>query len=120
MVRLHGAMMLSYLRDERAAGFAKALGRLSPIEELARNEILATQAQLLICDRERGRGAVVGCLYNGTSRLLRGVVIHELGASTPRSWTVRDLFLPGQGLRVSLPVDGEPPAAFRVEPAPEP
>jgi hypothetical protein len=116
VVRLHAAMMLSYLRDERATGFAKALGSLAELEELARTEILATQAALLFCDPQVGRGAVVGCLHNGTARLLRGVTISEPGASTPRSWTVRDLFLPGRGLQVTLPIDGDQPSGFRVDP----
>ncbi len=116
VVRLHAAMMLSYLRDERATSFAKALGSLGELEELARTEILATQAALLFCDPQVGPGAVVGCLHNGTSRLLRGVTLSELGAKTPRSWTVRDLFRPGHGLQVTLPIDGDPPSGFRVDP----
>ncbi len=116
--RVHGAMMLAYLRDPRAAALARDLSRLSTLEEQARTEVLAALEPLQLCDVKHQRSRLSGCLFNGTSELQRGLTVRELGVSEPRTWPIRDLFVAGQGLSVSLPLGASDrlPAALVVDP----
>ncbi len=118
VVRLHGAMMLSYLRDPRAEPHARALSDLTPAMEVARSRILETQVPLGVCDvRPTPDGRTEMCVFNDTDQLHRGVVISEVGVAKPERHTVRDLFLPGRGLRVSIDgSDGRKQPTYRVEP----
>lgn len=113
-VRVHAAMMLAYLGDSRAAAAVGALGPLTALEELARTEIGRTLTPLRACGLQVAHGILSACVHNGTDGLLRGVVVEGEGQGA-RSWPVEDLFLPGRGLAVELPLEGsKPPERLRV------
>jgi hypothetical protein len=117
-VKVHGAMMLSLLRDPKALDFARSLKGLTRLEERALEQILATLEPLAVCDSARTSDGVEACLYNGTDQLLRALDVTELGAKNkPRRWQVRDLFAPKKGLKVRLPTGSDVPPAFRVTPS---
>jgi hypothetical protein len=123
VVRLHGAMMLAYLGDARARQAAMSLGPLSARSELARGELLRTQQSLRLCDRKPQHGGLELCVHNGTDRLVRAVALTEAGEQTeaPRRWQIADYFLPGRGLRLTLPLAGaQPPTALQVTEAAAP
>jgi hypothetical protein len=98
--------MLDYLGEPGARQAAEALGSLDAVTEQARAEILRTFEPLRACDAKLGPAGVSVCVHNGTADLLRAVVISERGVSGPRHWRVEDLFQPGRGLRVGLPLEG--------------
>jgi len=118
-VRVHAAMMLAYLGDPRAGRFAEqllALPSLSPFARRVLAELGAARRPLQLCDLAVERAAVRGCLHNGSDRPLLAVRVVELGAATPRSWTIEDRFGAGRGLLVRLPTEGRTPYALQVEP----
>jgi len=115
-VRVHGAMMLSYLGDPRAEASARALGQLSPRLEPARGRILQTHVPLTVCDAASGADGMTLCVFNGTDELHRALVVTELGSGQPRRHVLRDLFLPHQGLRFDIDAaKGRRAPTFRVE-----
>jgi hypothetical protein len=117
IVRLHGGMMLSYLRDPRAEAQVKAVTGLSPRLEQARARILETLVPLEVCDAVRTPKGVDMCVFNGTDELLRAVTVTELGKAQGKRHELRDLFMPGHGLRYTLDVSaGRHVQRFRVEP----
>ena len=116
IVRLHGAMMLGYLGDPRALERARALGVLTPPQERARAEILASMSPMAVCDPRPAATGLELCVRNGSGVLHRGVVVTELGSEGKRH-VFRDLFFPGRGLRVKVAVNpGDSPPGFAVEP----
>jgi hypothetical protein len=115
VVRVHGAVMLAYLGDERAPQIVQALGHLNERGELAKAAIVDAFEPLKLCDVQSSRGGVSACLFNGSDALERKLVVTELGVASPRSWTVEDLFAPGHGLTIELPVGREPPQGYRVD-----
>ena len=121
VVRVHAAMMLDYLGEPGARQVAEALGPQDGVAEEVRTEILRTFAPLRACDARPGPDRLGVCAYNGSSELLRGVVISERGVPSPRRWPVADLIRPGQGIRVELPLGGlGPPQRIDVVPGAEP
>lgn len=92
-VRLHGATMLAYLRDPRAAAAVRALEGLSPLEELARASLASTLEPWMACGARDDRL----CVFNGTKDLSRGVELHD---PSGHSVSVKDLFFPARGLSV--------------------
>jgi hypothetical protein len=98
-VRLHGAMMLAYLGDARAAAATRALGPLTPLEERARSLMLEANRPLTACDID-DQGA---CIMNRSSELVRAFTVREGDAET----RFADLLFPGAGLRVPLPKSGD-------------
>ena len=117
-VRVHAAKMLAYLGDPRARPLARELSRLSALEEIARTQVLAALEPLRLCDVAHPPGGLEACLFNGSGVLQRGLIVRELGVDEPRTWPVRDLFVAGRGLSVSLPLgdSNRLPAALVVEP----
>jgi hypothetical protein len=116
-VQVHGAMMLAYLRDERAPELARKLGPLSAIEEQARAQVLAALEPLQVCDVRVAPGGVDACLFNGSEALHPAMRVSDEGTEAPRSWTVRDKFLPGHGLRARIPTGVDRPPGLRMEAA---
>ncbi len=117
-VRVHGAMMLSYLRQPRARQDTMALGPLTALEENARKHILHTLEPLYVCERKLVQDGLSLCVHNGTKQLHRALLLAELDAPSAkrRSWQIDDLFLPGRGLRVVLSLDGaRAPRALAVQ-----
>lgn len=114
VVRLHGAMMLAYLRDPRVKPTLEKLGALAPREQRARTLLTAALSPLAICDLSDSAQVLDICVHNGTAEVLRKITIEEVVApidgSEPQSWHIDDLFLPGKGLRVRIDVERSPGA----------
>jgi hypothetical protein len=100
-VRLHGAMMLAYLGDERAVLALAALKGLSLPEQTAKERVAATFEPLALCDLQATPTGLKGCVYNGGNSLLRAVELVEF-ADNERRWQVDDLFRPKHGVVVQL------------------
>lgn len=116
VVRLHGAMMLAYLGDERALPMAKGVDGLAVSAEHAKRGMLDAFEPLHLCDVAATGAGVKACLHNGTDSLHRAMVVSELGADPARSWTIVDLFGPRRGLVVHIPTGESRPNAYRVDP----
>jgi hypothetical protein len=116
VVRLHGAMMLSYLRDPRAEAHARALSGLTPPMEAARTHILQTQVPLTVCDAAVTAQGMEICVYNGTDQLHRALAVSEIGVTNAKRHELRDLFLPHRGLRFVIDAtQGRRDPTYRVE-----
>ncbi|MBI4952457.1 MAG: hypothetical protein HY908_10520 [Myxococcales bacterium] len=114
-VRLHAAMLLRYLGDARAAEVLGALGDGGKYAALVA-ELERVARPLSVCDVRVGPSSFVACLHNGTGELVRGVALREIGGKA-RAWRLEDLFYPGRGLEVTLPLDdGGAPAEVVAEP----
>jgi hypothetical protein len=114
-VRLHGAVMLAMLGDPRYAALAQAAGELPPAGEAIKAELARLGAPLALCDAEPIDAGLEACLWNGSTALERALVVVEIARDgSEKRHVVRDFFHPGEGLRVSLPIDASA-AALRVE-----
>jgi hypothetical protein len=111
VVRLHALSLLAYQGDAHLAEKATGLGELAPPEAAARDMLLQTATPLAVCDAERTDAGLDVCVRNATGELHRALRVKD-GASG-KEWEVRDLFIPGQGLRVML--DGAGAGPFTVE-----
>ena len=102
--RVHGAMMLSYLRDPRAEELMASLRPLTPPQQRVRDRVLATYTPLSVCNPQPVEEQLEVCVFNGTAQLHRAMVVRELGEGG-KTHMLRDLFLPGRGMRFTLPID---------------
>jgi hypothetical protein len=121
-VRVHGALMLAYLRDPRADEAVRALGSQSAADEALLARIRRAAAPVIACDVGRDEGRVEACIFNGSSRAQRGLVLRDVVPSgTPAHGAPIEVAVPvHEGRRVTLAIPeglgeeiavGEPGAA---------
>ncbi len=105
-VRIHGALMLAYLRDPRAEAAARALSAQGPADELLLARIRRAAAPVFPCEVRRAEGRVEACIFNGSSRALLSVGLREVTASgTPaRSFPIPVSVPVHEGRRVEVTV----------------
>jgi hypothetical protein len=121
-VRVHGAMMLAYLRDPRAESAARSLSALSPAEEALLARIRRAAAPVAACDVVRREGRLDACIFNGASLPKSGLALREVGAAAgapPRTFPVEATVPVHEGIRVAIPVEGDPPEEIEVVEAAE-
>ena len=77
-VRVHGAMMLAYLRDPRAGAAARSLSAQSAADELTVGRIRRAAAPVFPCQIRRTEGRLSACVLNASSRPARGLSLREV------------------------------------------
>jgi hypothetical protein len=113
-VRFHGATMLAYLRDPRAESAARALAAQSPAEEALLARVRRAAAPLFACDVAHGEGRLDACVFNGASLLKSGLALREVAPASPRLFPIEAPVPVHEGIRVAVPVEGDPPAEVEV------
>jgi hypothetical protein len=73
-VRAHGAMMLAYLRDERAEDAALELSGASPSGERYRQSIVRAAGRIMACEVTAQDRSFTVCITNDSDRQTRGVL----------------------------------------------
>lgn len=107
-VRVHGALMLAYLRDPRAEDAARALAAQSSNDDALLARIRRAAAPVFACDVKREGERLDACIFNGASQPRSGISIREVpetpGATEPRSVPIDRPIPVHEGLRVHLQV----------------
>ncbi len=105
-VRVHGALMLAYLRDPRADEAVRALGSQSAADEALLGRIRRAAAPVIACDVRRAAGKVEACVFNASSRPRGGLILRDVvPAGTPARGAPVEVPVPvHEGRRVTLDV----------------
>jgi hypothetical protein len=125
VVRIHGAMMLAYLRDPRAREAARSLSTASPLEAPVLARIERAAAPVIACDIKAQAGMLEACVFNAESRPAEGLTLREVsegaegGSAAPRSFPIEGAIPVHEGMRVSLPLEGDAPIELVAERAPK-
>jgi hypothetical protein len=108
-VRVHGALMLAYLRDPRAESAARALSATSAADELLIGRIRRAAAPVFACDVRRAEGKLEACVLNGSSQPRSGLAVREVLAAGKEARAVPiPLTIPvHEGRRVHLEVPAD-------------
>src|SRR6185295_13146112 len=80
-VRLHGARMLAYLRDPRAADAARALSATSAADGELLGRIRRAAAPVIACDLRREGDRLEACIFNGSSQPRSGLALRAIPES---------------------------------------
>ena len=108
-VRLHGAAMLAYLRDPRAADAARVLAVQSASDAVILGRIRRAAAPVFACDVRHDGERLEACVFNGGSQPRSGLLLREVlaGAGEPRVVSIAGTLPVHDGLRVraTLPAD---------------
>src|SRR5690606_5863033 len=105
--------VLGWLGDPRGYELARKLGPLPPAGEAVRRKMLASVAPLRVCDAQPVGDGLEACIFNESDQLHRALVVSD----GTHDHEVRDLFVPGQGLRFVLPIDPDAlPESLSVAP----
>ena len=111
-VRVHAAMMLAYLGDDRARDVLATLEDVDSRLRPARDSVQLTFAPLVACDRRELGPVIHACVVNRTRELLRAVTVMETGVRSdgapPARWRIEDMFLAQTGLMVRIDVASMP------------
>ncbi|APR80501.1 Hypothetical protein A7982_05848 [Minicystis rosea] len=105
--RVHGAMMLAYLRDPRAGDVARALAAQSSSDEALLARVRRAAASVIACDVRREGGALEACVFNGSSRARSGLSLREVtdaAGATPRSFAIPATVPVHEGIRVRIQI----------------
>jgi hypothetical protein len=109
-VRLHGALMLAYLRDPRAAAVARALSARGAGDDLLLARIRSAAAPVIACETRREGTMVEACIFNGSSQTRSGLSLREV--TPPAGAAARSAPVPvpvpvheGRRVRVEVPDD---------------
>jgi hypothetical protein len=105
-VRVHGALMLAYLRDPRAEGAARALGAQSAGDGPLLARIRRAAAPVIACSVRRDGEQLEACVFNGSARPRGGLTLREVidGPGEPRTVSVEHPVPVHEGLRVRVQV----------------
>ncbi|MFT3768783.1 MAG: hypothetical protein QM820_25330 [Minicystis sp.] len=114
-VRVHGAIMLAYLRDPRAGAAARALAAQSSSDDAILARVRRAAAPVIACEVRREGEQIEACVFNGSSRPRSGLSLREVpvagapgaGAAEPRGLPI-DRTVPvhdGLRLRFAIPPD---------------
>jgi hypothetical protein len=110
-VRLHGAAMLAYLRDPRAAVVARALSAESAGDAVMVARIRRAAAPVIACALRREGEQLSACIFNGASQVKKGLLLREVTASqgAPEARSIElDGAIPihdGIRMKLSIPAD---------------
>jgi hypothetical protein len=111
--RVHGAVMLAYLRDPRALSLARALAARSPgdAETLAR--VRRAAAPVFACEVRREGERLSACVFNASTQPKSGLSLREVlpaGAAPgvePRTLPISETIPVHEGLRLRLDVPAD-------------
>jgi hypothetical protein len=121
IVRIHGAMMLAYLRDPRALDAVRSLGAAPEGEALTVARIQRAAAPVFACDIGARDGSLEMCLFNSTEKPAGGLRAREIPAAdgaAARSFPIEGSIPVHEGEIISLPLEGgEPPQEIVIESA---
>lgn len=109
-VRVHGAVMLAYLRDPRADAAARALATSGAADEIVLARVRRAAANVIACDLHREGERLDACLWNGATQPKRGLSLREVPAvpGAEARTVPLDVTLPvHEGVRVHLDVPGD-------------
>jgi hypothetical protein len=110
-VRLHGAEMLAYLRDPRAADVARALAVQGAGDAARLGRIRRAAAPVIACDVRRAGERLEACVFNAASQPRGDLSFREVPASPdagdPRSVPIVGVVPVHDGLRVTVPVPAD-------------
>jgi hypothetical protein len=126
-VRVHGAVMLAYLRDPRAAEVVRALSSRGSGDEARIARVRRAAAPVIACDVRREGDKLSACVWNGASRPMHGLSLRAASAeegaehAEPRTLPIEPTVPVHEGLRLRFDVGesmAEPPAeVWVVDPA---
>jgi hypothetical protein len=105
-VRVHGALMLAYLRDPRAEAAARSLEAQGAADEPIVARIRRAAASVFACEMHRVEDRLEACIFNGSSRVQTALTLREI---TPEGREGRGFFVP-----VAVPVHEGRRAAVTV------
>jgi hypothetical protein len=106
-VRVHGAVMLAYLRDPRAADVARALAAQSSADDVRLARVRRAAAPVIACDVRRNEETLEACIFNGASQPKSGLALREVPAAPnaePRSFPIERAVPVHDGLRLRFQV----------------
>lgn len=115
MVRLHAAVMLAYAGHERGYQRAAALSDLPPAGQEVQRQLAASRAPLRLCNLEVvPTEGVRACLFNGSDRLHRSLVVRAVGGEVAPV-RIDDIFVAGTGLQIRVPGTAAATASYVVD-----
>jgi hypothetical protein len=121
IVRIHGAMMLAYLRDPRALDAVRSLGAAPEGEALVVARIQRAAAPVFACDIGARDGSLEMCVFNSTAKPAGGLRAREIPAAPggpARSFSIEGSIPVHEGEIISIPLEGgEPPQEIVIESA---
>lgn len=121
IVRIHGAMMLSYLRDPRALDAVRSLGVAPEGEALVVARIERAAAPVIACDIGARDGSLEMCVFNSTEKPAGGLRAREIPAEIggiARTFPIEGSIPVHEGEIISIPLEGgEPPQEIVIESA---
>ena len=121
IVRVHGAMMLAYLRDPRALDAVRSLGAAPESEALTVARIQRAAAPFIACDIGARDGSLEMCVFNSTEKPAKGLRAREaLGATggAARVFPIEGSIPVHEGEIVTFPLEGgEVPREIVIEAA---
>jgi hypothetical protein len=105
-VRVHGALMLSYLRDPRAETAVRALEAQSSADEPLLARIRRAAAPVFACEVRRAEDRLTACVFNGSSKARTALTLREVtpAGQEGRSFYVRVAVPVHEGRRASIAV----------------
>lgn len=108
IVRVHGAMMLAYLRDPRALDGVRALGAAPANEALTVARIERAAAPVIACDLRAQGGALEMCVFNSSERPASGLRAREVrpDGGAPRVFAIEGSIPVHEGERIAIPLEG--------------
>lgn len=123
IVRLHGAKMLSYLRDPRADEALIRLGPPAPGESELLEALKRANAEIIACDMNVVDGRLSLCVLNASSKRQEHLWAKNIPGPGQALWEaeIADGLGVHEGERVFLPYpEKEPPASVLIESRPPP
>ncbi|NUQ78742.1 MAG: hypothetical protein HUU21_34890 [Polyangiaceae bacterium] len=109
IVRVHGAMMLAYLRDPRALDAVRSLGVAPEGEALTVARIERAAAPVIACDIAVRDGSLEVCVFNSTERPAGGLRGREIPAEKggiSRTFAIEGSIPVHEGEVISVPLEG--------------
>jgi hypothetical protein len=121
IVRIHGAMMLAYLRDPRALDAVRSLGAAPEGEALTVARIQRAAAPVFACAIGAKDGSLEMCVFNSTEKPaggLRAREIPEKPGGSARVFPIEGSIPVHEGELISIPLEGgDPPVEIAIEAA---
>lgn len=111
--RVHGAVMLAYLRDPRALTLARALAARSPADAETLARVRRAAAPVFACDVRREGERLEACVFNASTQPKGGLSLREVLPSSaapgaePRTVPIAETIPVHEGLRLRLDVPGD-------------
>lgn len=106
-VRVHGAVMLAYLRDPRAEGAVRALAAQSGSDADLLARVHRAAAPVFACSIQRTPERLSACIFNGSAKPRPGIALREVQAAPgaePRTLPLEHPIPVHEGYQVSFSV----------------